>query len=303
MEDFVQRMHNQRFWGRQQELLEDIPFYPPAARQRALDRADEMLAAAWEKEMEEISEGVLKDAIKNNQIDDIVVDKVMEAGRPKQLMDLFDKLTPEGQQAARNRFLLRGLEESTWTPGAPDISNPKKFMDWLDKPANRKVIANWFSPEDQEVLKGVREYLRLTHTATQAGKGAGMVAAGATAGGAAGAGIIFGILDSVVGISAITGVAGRVYQNTWRDFFARLAHTKGNEAATAKIMREMRPFVIAGMNQWKEDNYNFPEVNITKESLKEGGENLLYNLEDVGRGIIGDIGQAPDKLVKFLKGE
>ncbi len=303
MESFVKRMKDQRFWGRQQELLEG-PF-PRYGKGKITGprRAAEMLENAWVKEMDEISEGVLKEAIRNNQIDDIVVDKVMDAGRPKLMGELFGKLTEEGQAAARKRFLLRGLEDATWTPEAPSIADPAKFMKWLDKPGNRRVINEWFTPEDQEVIKGVREYLRITASAQSAGKGAGMVAAGATAGGAAGAGIIFGILDSIAGISAITGTAGRLYQNTFRDFFLRMAHTAGDEAQTAAIMREMRPYIQAGMNQWKQDNYYFPEVNITAESLQEGGEDLLMNLEDTAKGVIGDIGQLPDKLVRFMTGD
>jgi len=303
MESFVKRMMNQRFWGKQEWVHpENIPIFGKGSK-TVPKAAQEMIEAAWVKEADDISEGVLKEAIKNNQLDDVIVDKVMDTGRPKLLTDLFDRLTPEGQATARKRFLLRGLEESTWTPEAPSVADPAKFMKWLDKPGNRRVINEWFTPEDQEVVKGVREYLRITASAQSAGKGAGMVAAGATAGGAAGAGIIFGILDSVVGISALTGTAGRLYQNTFRNFFLRMAHTEGDEAATAAIMREMRPFIQAGMNQWKQDNYYFPEVNITAESLKEGGENLLMNLEDTAKGAVGDIGQLPDKLVNFMKGE
>jgi hypothetical protein len=303
MESFVDRMMKQRFWGQQQDLLEKIPFFPKGARARAQQRADDMIENAWVKEMDEISEGVLKEAIANDQLDDIVVDKVMDSARPKLLQDLFGKLTAEGQDVARKRFILRGLEDATWTPEAPSVADPAKFMAFLDKPSSRKVIAEWFTPEDQEMVKGIREYLRITASAQSAGKGAGMVAAGATAGGAAGAGIIFGILDSIAGISALTGGAGRLYQNTFRNFFLRMAHTEGDEAATAAIMQEMRPLIQAGMNQWKQDNYHFPEVNITADSLKEGGEDLLMNLEDTAKGVVGDIGQLPDKLVKFMTGE
>lgn len=302
MENFVQRMMNQRFWGKQQELLEKIPFYPPAARRKAQQRAKDMLEAAWVKEADEVSEGVLKEAIKNNQIDDIVVDKVMEAGRPTQLAELWGKLTPTGKQAARQRFILRGMEEASWTPGGPSVADPKKFMAFLDRPSNKKVIREWFSPEDQEMLGGVREYLRLTHLAQEAGKGAGMVAAMQTGGGIGA--LLFGIFNAVAGGAAVMGGLGRTYQSGWwRNKMLKLAHVKGDEAATARIMEELRPYAIAAMNQWKGENYTFPDVNITPESLLEGGEDIVMNLEDRVKGAIGDIGQIPDKVIDMFGGK
>jgi len=68
-------------------------------------------------------------------------------------------------------------------------------------------------------------------------------------------------------------------------------------------MRELRPYMMAAENQWKQDNYYFPEVNITAESLKATGEDLLYETEETAKGLLGDIGQIPDKVVGFFKGE
>jgi len=88
-----------------------------------------------------------------------------------------------------------------------------------------------------------------------------------------------------------------------RDRLLKLAHTKGDEAATAIIMRDLAPYFIAAENQWKQDNYYFPDVNITQDSLIEGGEDIVMNLEDTAKGIVGDIGQVPDKLMRFLGGD
>lgn len=292
MKSFVDRMMKRRFWGANEKLIE----------KGSITRANEMIERAYVAEMDEISHGVLQEAIANNRIDDIVVDRVMDAGRPKQLSELWNKLMPSGKEAARNRFILRGLEESTWTPGAPAIADPKKFMKFLDKPSNRKVIKEWFSPEDQEVLNGVREYLRVTHLAQEAGKGAGMVAAMQAGGGLAS--FAFGVLNAVAGGAAFMGGAGRIYQSaTARNLLLKLAHTKGNEAQTAAIMRELRPYMLAAENQWKGENYAFPDVNITQESLIEGGEDLLMNLEDTAKGAVGDIGSIPDKLLRMLSGD
>ncbi len=289
MENFVERMMKRRFWGANEDLV----------LKGNRTRANEMIARAYEAEMEEISHGVLKEAIKNNRIDDIVVDKVMDSGRPKLLGELFNKLMDPGKEAARRRFLLRGLESSSWTPGAPGVADPKKFLQFLDKPANRKVIASWFEPEDQQVINGVREYLRLTAAAQETGKGAGMVAA---VGG--GLGFMAGVLNALVGSAAVMGAAGRFLQGRFvRDRLLKLAHIAGDEKQTAAIMRELRPYFVAAENQWKQENYSFPDVNITQESLKEGGEDLLEDISGAAEDMIGDIGQIPDKLVRFLKGD
>jgi hypothetical protein len=289
MENFVERMMKRRFWGANEDLV----------LKGNRTRANEMIERAYEAEMEEISEGVLRNAIRDNRIDDVVVDKVMDSGRPKLLGELFNKLMDPGKEAARRRFLLRGLEESSWTPGAPAVADPKKFLQWLDKPANRKVVAAWFEPEDQQVLNGAREYLRLTAAAQETGKGAGMVAA---VGG--GLGFMAGVLNALVGSAAVMGGAGRFMQGQFvRNRLLKLAHIAGDEAQTAAIMRELRPYMMSAENQWKQDNYYFPEVNITQESLKEGGEDLLEDVSGAAEDMIGDIGQIPDKLVRFLKGD
>jgi hypothetical protein len=289
MENFVERMMKRRFWGANEDLV----------LKGNRTRAKEMIERAYEAEMEEISHGVLRTAIQQDRIDDIVVDRVMDSGRPKLLGELFNKLMDPGKEAARRRFLLRGLEEASWTPGSPGVADPKKFLNWLDKPASRQTIKAWFSAEDQTVINGAREYLRLTAAAQETGKGAGMVAA---VGG--GLGFMAGVLNALVGSAAVMGAAGRVMQGPFiRDRLLKLAHVAGDEKATALIMQELRPFIVAAENQWKQDNYHFPEVNITQDSLKEGGEDILEDLSGFGEDLIGDIGQIPDKVVRFLKGD
>lgn len=292
MESFVERMMKRRFWGANEDLV----------LKGNRTRAQEMIERAYEKEMEEITHGVLRTAIQEDRIDDLVVDGVMRSNRPRMLQELFNKLMPEGKQAARQRWIMSGLEEASWTPGSPGVAKPQKFFEWMDRPANRKVVAEWFEPEDQQVLNGMREYLRLTAAAEQTGKGAGMVAAGMAASG--GIGWAAGMLNALIGSTAVVGQTGRFLQGPFmRDRLLKLAHVAGDEEATAAIMRELRPYMVAAENQWKQDNYYFPEVNITPESLKATGEDILYETEETAKGLLGDIGQIPDKVVGFIKGE
>jgi hypothetical protein len=298
MESFVERMTNQRFWGKQQEMLENIPMYG-AGSKTGPKRAEEMMRRAWEKEAAEITDGVLKTAIKNNQIDDTIVDGVMKSNKLPQMTDLFNKLTPEGQKAAKQRFLLNGLEEATWHADAPGVANPQKFMQYLNAPTNRKILEAWFDPTEREMLTGMREYLRLSASAEKTAAGAGMVAA---VGG--GASWIAGMLEAFVGVGAFTAGAGHAYQSNFvRNRLLQLAHTKGNENQTRIIMDALRPYMLAAEKQWKQNNYEFPEVNISRESLKDAGKDLLdYGVDRIQEGI-GEIGQVPANVLDFLSGE
>jgi len=297
MESFVERMTNQRFWGKQQEMLENIPMYG-AGSKTGPKRAQEMIERAWAKEAEEVTSGVLKEAIKNNQIDDAVIDGVMKSNKAEMMADLFKKLTPDGRKALKNRWLLNGLEDATWYADAPGSADPQKFMQWLNAPTNRKVISEWFSPEEQQVLIGMREYLRLSARADKTSGGAGMIAAGA------GVSWFAGMLQAVVGVGALTAAAGHAYQGKFiRNRFLQLAHTKGDEVATAKIMNALRPYMVAAEKQWKQDNYHFPEVNISQDSLKEAGSDIVDYAVLRTQESLGEIGQVPANVLEFLSGE
>jgi hypothetical protein len=125
----------------------------------------------------------------------------------------------------------------------------------------------------------------------------------AVSAGTGGVAFMAGFFNALIGGAAIMSGAGRLYQSTLRNGFLKLAHVKGDEAATAAIMREMVPYMIATEEIWKQDRYYFPNVNITQESLKEGGEDLLDDVTGAAEDAIGDVGQLPDKLLKLLKDE
>jgi hypothetical protein len=298
MESFVERMTNQRFWGKQQEMLENVPYYGKGS-QTGPRRAQEMIERAWAKEAEEVTEGVLRKAILNNNIDDAVIDGVMTSNKSAIMTDLFERLTPEGKTALKNRWLMNGLEDATWHADAPGNANAQKFMTWLNAPTNRKVIAAWFSPEEQQMLTGMREYLRLSASAEKTAAGAGMVAA--VGGGGA---WIAGMLEAFVGVGAFTAGAGHAYQSNFvRNRLLQLAHTRGDEKLTAFLMDSLRPYMLAAEKQWKGNNYHFPEVNISRDSLKEAGKDVVDYAVEQTQAAFGEIGQLPKNVLDFLSGE
>ena len=185
---------------------------------------------------------------------------------------IMNKLMPEGQQQVRQRFIHRALEHAGWRPGSPQIATPSKFMDFLDTPGNERMMREIFSPEDFDMLQGAREYLRLTGAAETAGKGAGMTAAMSAAAGS----LFLGIADAVAGGAAVLGVSGRVAQSRLlRGLLLKIAHTKGDEAATAKWMGELRPLLLSMGEVYQGEDYNVPSMEITEDMIRGQGESAM----------------------------
>lgn len=287
MESFVDRMILRRFWGQNVKV-----FKFKASREKA------MLARAYEKEADEISSDILSRYIRKGKINEEVVDKVLDAGDTTQLGELLNKLLPAGKEAAKQRFIAKGLEKAGWIPEAPHLADPAKFVAYLNTPAARRNIKTMFDEVDQDVLIGAREYLRLTLPAQTAGKGAGMAAAMA-----GGAGFAIGVLDAVVGAGFLMGRSGALMQSAKaRNFLLKMAHAKGDEKLTASIMAEARPYFIALENQWKQENWEFPSMEITQDMLMESGTSAMDALKaraiESGERIM----SAPERLMDMLGG-
>lgn len=260
MEKFVDRMKLRRFWG------------PNATK----EPTSEMMERAWAKEADELTGNVVETMVRKGNIDEDMVDTVLATGKPRHMAPIMDKLMPEGQQAVRQRFIFRGLEHAGWTPGSPQIATPSKFMDFLANPDNNRMMKEIFSPEDYDMLQGAREYLRLTGAAETAGKGAGMTAAMSAAAGS----MFLGIADAVAGGAAVLGVSGRVAQSRlMRGLLLKIAHTKGDEALTAKYMAELRPVVQAMAEQYQQEDYAVPSFEITEGMVRGQGQSALDFLE------------------------
>jgi hypothetical protein len=61
--------------------------------------------------------------------------------------------------------------------------------------------------------------------------------------------------------------------------------------------------MVAAEKQWKGENYYFPEVNISRDSLKDAGSDIVdYGVEQAQRAF-GEIGQVPANVLNFLSGE
>lgn len=253
--NFVERMKNWRFFGRNQ------------------NPTDEMMNRAFSREAAQVIDSTLARRIaaatmENGQIDDVLVDQVFTSNNAVRVRDLFRKLTPDGQRAAQTRFITEGLNRAGWRPSQQvGIASPASFVKYLDDHANS--IAEIFPDEVQRTyMNGIKEFLRITNDAERGAQGAGMTAALAAGGG-------FYLFDLMGGAlaGAGTGLLGRAVQSApVRNLFLRLAHAEGNVAARDAAMRELRPAILAIGNQVLQGEVDMPELSmaIGPEMIQEG---------------------------------
>lgn len=278
-ESFITRMIKQRFWGKNKE---------PSAQQ---------IQKAFQREGAEITDSILARYIRRGQIDEEVVDKVLDSGKQIRISEMFNKFSPSGQTAAKQRFIARGLEKAGWTPEGAQVSDPAKFLKYLDDPKNKRSIRAMFSDAEQDLLKGTREYLRLTKAAGDI-KGAGMTAAMA-----AGAGVLLWNFATAAIGGITTGLSARAAQSaTARDLFLRLVHAKGNKVATEAIMRELRPMTLAVGQQYFQGNNPIDlDVEITEDMVKgttEEAMGFLRGQMERGAGTFEDVSTRLQEMLK-----
>ena len=266
MESFVDRLKLRRFWGPNERLI----------AQGHTRQAQEMMENAYRREAAELQGNVIEGMVRRGQIDEGLVDAALSSGQGRHVAGLMNKLLPEGQAAVRQRFIMRALEHAGYKPGSPSVADPMRFMQFLDDAGNERIMKEIFSPDDLDMLTGAREYLRVTAPAQTAGKGAGMTAAMATTAGS----LFLGIADAMVGSAALLGGAGRLAQSRlMRGLLLKIAHAKGDEAATAKWMAELRPVIQAMSEQYANEEFTVPGFDITEEMIKGQGESALEFLK------------------------
>lgn len=283
VESFVQRMKNRRFFGANK------------------NPTDEMVQRAFGREADEITDSILQRYIRRGQIDETLADTVFDKGSRTAIDEFFNKLNDTGKEAARQRFLARGLDEAGWRPEAPQVGDPNKLMQFLDKKQSRAAIDSMFTDAEKDTLEGMREYLRLTLPAQKAGEGAGMTAA---VGG--GLGAVFRLMSALVGPGAIMGGAGRTAQSgAARNLLLKLKHAKGNEKEVEAIMNQLRP-LVQGMAQtgFGEDVENLPfmgpSIEITQDMVEQQGQSAMEELRRRSQDWYSTAVEAPGRLMEML---
>jgi len=315
-ESFMDRMKSWRFFGKH------------------ADPTDEMIDRAFKKEAAEVVDATLKRKIKgatveNGNIDDVLVDTVFKGNKPQIVRDFMRKLTPEGQDAARRRFIQQGLERTGYRPGQQvGISNPGAFVKYLDE--HDKIIKELFPDtitdpkkfpgglygelgqpagkrpapalqQQREYLEGFKEFLRITDDAEKASAGAGMTAAMAAGGG-------FYLFDIMGGALAGfgTAMAGHAMQSRLaRNLFLRLKHAKGNPEMQNSIMRELRPLVLGTGNLALQEGVDMPMLNMSMnpDMIQEGAETGSEAAMQILRATMGTTGEAIGSVMGRSRGE
>lgn len=293
-DNFITRMVKQRFWGKNKELM-DPDNWPsgvtnPKGRREAQNKAQELLERAFQKEADDVVDTAIAKQLRQGNLDDEIVERVLDQGEPKRVTDLFGKLMPDGQLAVKQRFLTKGLERAGWTPDSPQIADPDGFVKYLSDPKNKKVLSVFFDKGERELIEGTREYLRLTTASGKTGQGAGMVAA--VGGGAA---VGMALMNGLFGVAAVTALAGRGIQSgPIRNLLLKLTYAKGDPAKSQAIMQQLRPLVIAAQNQYMESGGppQLPDVEFNKDMMKDLGAygmDYLRTLGDKGMDKMEDV--------------
>jgi len=301
-DNFITRMVKQRFWGKNKEIM-DPANWPsqvtrPHEHRQAAAKAQELLERAYVKESEQVVDAAIAKQLRQGNLDDEIVERVLDQGVPKRIDDLFNKLMPEGKQAVKQRFLTKGLEKAGWTPDAPQIADPDGFVKYLSDPKNKKMLNVFFDEGERELLEGAREYMRITSLAAQTGKGSGMVAA---MGGGAAVGLA--VLNGLWGIAATSALAGRVIQSApIRNGLLKLVYAKGDPTKSQAIMQELRGYVVAAENQYLEEGGppELPDIEFDKEMMKDLGDygmEYLRGLGDYGMEKMEDVTQSLGRML------
>lgn len=279
IQSFVDRMIKQRFWGKNK------------------NPSGEMIQRAFQREGDDITDIVLGRHLRRGGIDEGVVDKVLDSGKTARIHELLGRLDDQGQQAVRQRFIAQGLEKAGWTAEGAQVADPKKFFNYLNDPKNMRAMRAMFNAEDQELLKGTREYLRLTQAAGDV-KGAGMTAAMA-----AGAGVYLIGMFQAAAAGFATGASAHIVQSApVRNLFLRMAHAEGNPALTQVIMQELRPIMI-GLGQQAIQGVN-PidlDVDITEDMVKGPRDEALGYLRSQGRLAVENYEDVSTRLQEMLQ--
>lgn len=273
-ENWVSRMKNWRFFGRNQHPT------------------DEMVNRAFKREADEVIDSTLKAKIagatvENGHINDQLIDQIFSKKASRTMVrDLFRKLTPEGQATVRTQFVQKGLKQAKWAPGQQvGIAKPGVFVKYLDE--HVAVLDEIFPEEQLASMKGMREFLRITNKADDAAQGAGMTAALAAGGG-------FYLFDILGGAMAGmgTGLLGQAVQSSpARNLFLRLAHAKGKPELQKQIMQELRPMMLAVGNQVLQGEVDMPQLSMamSPDMIQEGASTGVSALMQLLRSATGAV--------------
>jgi len=243
-------MVNKRFWGKNKE---------PSLEQ---------IRKAWKREAVDVEDKVLKKYLDRGEVDSDLVDAIFDSGKPGRIVQLFERLDKNGQLAARRRLITNGLIEAGWDPNQPGAANPAKFYKYLNSQKTRKAIDAFFNEGDKKVLDGAREYLRIT--GKQAPSDAGPSLA------------IASVIASIPGVGV---VARGIETSPVRQALLKIYHAKDNDKLIEKIMKGMRPTMIALANQAESEDSDIEITDIVPDMIKEKGEGTMEYLRSLEPGV------------------
>ena len=230
-------------------LYKDMSAYAKKHGDKAFNQWD-LSRKGYLKDVKKLQDETLKKAISQGNIDESVIDAALLGGDRKSMRALYNRLTENGKEVARKRVLAHALSKAGATSNDIAAADPMKFVKALDDENLKKALKEFWPEEDQAIIRGAREYLRLTGQAAKTGEGVGMTAAMA-----AGTGMMMGVLDALVGASAVVAGAARAHESdAVRNLLLNLHHAKGNPELTQSILAQTRPLIMSLSRQYLDED-------------------------------------------------
>lgn len=196
----------------------------------------------WAKQAQLFRESSLKNVLDKGDLVPEVVTNLLIAKKTSQGKLLFNTLGPAGKESARAALIQQAIKKA----GGIDEINPNRFLTQIKKLEDQ--TGAFFKPVQKRQLSGLKRVLEAT-TRAQDFVAAGRVPTGATAAPtqAAIGGAVAGLPALIAGLGSAATLSRTFETKAVREVLLRLANTAPGSIREDKILRELMPSVLAGL--------------------------------------------------------
>lgn len=266
-------------------LYKDMSRHAKANSSSAFNKYD-LARKNWVNQLKKVADEELRNAISTGQIDEGVIDRVLYHGKPKDVESLWQNVDAAGKELIRKRTMADVLNKAGGRLGDLSTVNVDRMIRILDTdPGVQRAMKKFWPEEDQKLIQGMKEYLRLTAKSAKAFEATGMLAGGQAASG--GGRMLTGLVSALLPPTQMIVGAARAHESdAVRDLLLKLYNAKGASDKVQSIMAELRPALIALGQQQGEGRDPFaPEIEKTTfEKALEGSGRAGKQLYDAVTG-------------------
>lgn len=163
--------------------------------------------AVYRQEAQNLTKSRLKTVLDKGDITPETAELLVFSNKPSEVRNLYQSLNTDGREAMRATIIHRAINKAG---GIEDVS-PDKFLNELNRLQAQTGIA--FKGQEKAQVEGLREVLKATKRAGQAGVFANTGAQNFAPVAAAGAGAFFGDLGTTFAAGGTVGAMARAYES------------------------------------------------------------------------------------------